>query len=151
MHQMLHEIHIQAAPRAVLEALTHAKDLRAWWTDDCSATPEPGSVAEFGFGGRATVFRMRIDELTDARVVWRCLGDHDEWRGTRLEWDVSAIDTAAGATTGAATTRLRMRHADWASDSGWFALCNTTWGALMHRLKDQVEGRRPGPMFTGAA
>jgi hypothetical protein len=25
------------------------------------------------------------------------------------------------------------------------ATCNSTWGELMYRLKDHVEGRNPGP------
>lgn len=142
MAEMLHQITIDAAPRAVLAALTTESGLRGWWTNDVVARPEVGSVAEFGFGNRATVFRMKLAELGPARVVWDCLGDQDEWRGTRLAWDLAADDKA---------TILRFRHAGWARDDGWFALCNTTWGALMHRLKDHVEGRAPGPLFSGAA
>src|SRR5262245_53306481 len=26
-----------------------------------------------------------------------------------------------------------------------YAICNSSWGELMHRLKDYVEGRNPGP------
>jgi uncharacterized protein YndB with AHSA1/START domain len=142
MADMLHQIGIDALPRAVLAALTTEAGLRAWWTADSVARPELGSVAEFGFGNRATVFRMRVAELSDTRVMWECLGDHDEWRGTRLTWDLAREGEG---------TVLRFRHGGWRSDQGWFALCNTTWGELLHRLKAHAEGRAPGPLFTGTA
>jgi len=28
-----------------------------------------------------------------------------------------------------------------------YAICNSSWGELMHRLKDYVEGRNPGPRW----
>jgi len=72
------------------------------------------------------------------QVVWACLGDHDEWTGTRLTWDISRKDGA---------TLLRFTHGNWRSTSGIFATCNTTWGELMYRLKNYVEGRNPGPRW----
>ena len=142
MAEMLHQIQIQAAPRVMRDALITAAALCAWLTGDSIARPEVGSVADFGFGNRATVFRMKIVELGDARVVWLCLDGNDEWRGTRMAWGLAAEGE---------TSVLHFRHAGWASDGGWFAPCNTTWGALMYRLKDHCEGRAPGPLFSGTA
>jgi hypothetical protein len=97
----------------------------------------------FGFGNRASVFRMRVDRLVPAqRVVWTCLGDVPEWKGTRLRFELTAH--------GAGTT-LRFTHAGWRSTRGYFATCNSTWGELMHRLKAHVEGKKPGPHFSGTA
>jgi hypothetical protein len=45
--------------------------------------------------------------------------DQPEWNGTTLTWD------------------LEM-----------FAICNSSWGELMYRLKNYVEGRNPGPHWT---
>ena len=139
MADLHHEIHIAASHEAVLASLVTQQGLQGWWTADCVATPQLGSVAEFGFGGRSTVFRMKVTELSDYRVVWRCLGDVAEWKGTRLIWDV--LPRQGGVT-------VRLTHADWAAIDGWFAACNSTWGALMHRLRAHAEGRNPGPMFT---
>jgi uncharacterized protein YndB with AHSA1/START domain len=87
MADMLHQIHIKAAPEKVYEALTTDAGLRSWWTNDSVAKPEVGSVAEFGFNDRATVFSMRVTELKpNQRVVWECLGNIDEWIGARLVW-----------------------------------------------------------------
>ncbi len=140
MADMRHEIRIVAPPNAVIEALSTQASLRGWWTADSVAEPKVETVAEFGFGNRETLFRMQIVELNKEKIVWRCLGDIDEWRDTILEWNIQASEGG---------TRVRFTHRGWKSVDGWFALCNTTWGALMHRLRDYVEGRNPGPLFPG--
>jgi uncharacterized protein YndB with AHSA1/START domain len=144
MADLLHEITIKASPERVYEAIVNQQHLRRWWTPDSQAEPKADSVAVFGFFNHTVVFRMRIDELVAGRrVAWSCLGDRAEWGGTKLSFEVAAV--ADGA------TRLRFTHAGWIKTSGDFAPANTTWGALMVRLKDYVEGRNPGPFFTGRA
>ena len=141
MADMLHQIQIKDSPEKVYEALTTQTGLQNWWTTDTAAKPEVGSIAEFGFNNRATVFRMRVAELKPhQRVVWECLGDMDEWVGTRLVWELRPNDNF---------TDLRFTHANWRSTEGWFAMCNSTWGELMHRLKGYAEGKAPGPHFKG--
>jgi hypothetical protein len=84
---------------------------------------------------------MKITELSpNERVVWHCIGDVPEWKGTELTWELE--QTGEG-------TVLRFRHAKWKSTGGMFALCNSTWGALMYRLRDWAEGGQPGPLFKG--
>jgi uncharacterized protein YndB with AHSA1/START domain len=139
MAEMHHEIQITTASDKVYQALTTQAGLRSWWTADSHAEPRVGSTAEFGFNKKSVVFKMRIDELTPGqRVVWSCVGDHDEWRGTKLTWDISHKD---GVTT------LRFNHNNWRSATDFFASCNSTWGMLMYRLKDAVEGKSPGPYW----
>jgi hypothetical protein len=65
-----------------------------------------------------------------------CHGDHAEWAGTRLIWRVASENGA---------TVLRFDHTGCKSVTDFFAICNSSWGELMHRLKDYVEGRNPGP------
>lgn len=140
MPDLMHAIQIAARPEKVYEALTTQKGLQGWWTMDTVAEPRVGSVAEFGFDRRGVVFRMHIDELTLAtRVVWSCRGDHPEWTGTTLTWDLSPQDGG---------TSLRFRHGGW-RDATWFmASCNATWGELMHRLRDYAEGKGSRPRWT---
>lgn len=93
---------------------------RSWWTADAKAEEKVGGKADFGFDKRAIVFRMKIEKLERGKsVVWSCHGDQPEWNGTTLTWD------------------LEM-----------FAICNSSWGELMYRLKNYVEGRNPGPHWT---
>lgn len=139
MAEMRHQIPIDATPERVYDAIATQKGLQGWWTADTVAEPRVGSVAEFGFYNRKSVFRMRIEELTPGkRVVWTCIGDNDEWKGTRLTWEISQKNQAS---------MLRFVHGDWRSTTTFFASCNSTWGMLMYRLKDFVEGKNPGPYW----
>lgn len=140
MAEMLHEIEIDAPPERIFHALTTEAGLKSWWTADAVAKPEAGAVAEFGFNNRAVVFRMRIQELQrPRRVLWECMGDVDEWKGTNLLWQMEPTETG---------TKVKFQHAGWLSDGGMFAMCNSTWGALMWRLKEYAEGRSQTPLFA---
>lgn len=141
MAEMIHEIAIAAPVERVFAALTAATELRQWWTTDSVAEPIVGTVAEFGFGNRSTVFRMRVAQLESPhRLVWECLGDPDEWAGTTLTWDIKPEEQGS---------RLRFVHSQWQATDGMFAFCNSTWGELMFRLRRHLEGESPGPLFPG--
>ena len=140
MVDLHHEISIDASPVKVYEAITTQEGLRGWWTADTETEDRVGGLAEFGFYKRQFFFRMRVDELTpEKRVVWSCLGDHDEWKGTRLTWEIFQRNGA---------TILHFKHGNWRSATSHFASCNSTWGMLMYRLKDYVEGKAPGPYWS---
>jgi uncharacterized protein YndB with AHSA1/START domain len=137
MAEMKHQIPIKAAAEKVYAAITTQAGLRGWWTADTQADEKAGGKAEFGFDKRGMVFRMTIEKLDPGkRVVWSCHGDHPEWDGTVLTWELSPQD---GSTT------LRFNHSNWKAASDFYATCNSSWGELMHRLRDYAEGRNPGP------
>lgn len=141
MHEMNHRILIKASPDAAFEALTTSKGLSKWWTGDSIADPVVGSIAEFGFSNRANLFLMEIEDLVPAKcVVWRCKGNPEDWVDTRLTWDITKTKDGV---------EISFTHAGWATNSAFFASCNSTWGALMFRLRDYLEGKAPGPMFKG--
>jgi uncharacterized protein YndB with AHSA1/START domain len=137
MADLKHQISIQAAPAKVYAALATQAGLGGWWTADTTADEKAGGKAEFGFDKRGMVFRMNIEQLDPGKgVVWSCHGDQPEWDGTTLTW---ALSPEPGGTT------LRFTHGNWKSVTDLCALCNSSWGELMHRLKDYAEGKNPGP------
>jgi uncharacterized protein YndB with AHSA1/START domain len=137
MVDIKHQIAIAASPGKVYAAVATQAGLRGWWTADTTADERPGGKAVFGFSRHEAVYRMNIDRMVaDKEVAWTCTGDNPDWIGTTLTWSVTPGD---GATT------LRFTHGGWRSDSDFYAMCNSTWGELMYRLKDYVEGRNPGP------
>ncbi len=139
MAEIRHFVPIETTPEKVYAALTTEPGLRSWWTADTKTEPSVGGGAEFGFDRREAVFRMKIEQLEAAkRVVWSCHGDHPGWAGTRLTWEIEP----AGA-----TTNLRFVHSGWREITDFAAGCNSTWGELMYRLKDYLEGRKPGPRW----
>jgi uncharacterized protein YndB with AHSA1/START domain len=137
MAEIKHQIQINAVPAKVYDAIATETGLRGWWTADSHADTKVGGKAEFGFDKRGMVFRMNIEKLDrDTRLVWSCHGDHPEWNGTLLTWDLNPSNDG---------TILRFTHSNWKSISDFCATCNSTWGELMYRLKDYVEGKNPGP------
>jgi len=137
MADIKHQIPIKATPAKVYAAIATQAGLRSWWTADTMADDKVGGKALFGFDKRGMVFRMNIKELDPGkRVVFTCHGDHPEWDGTVLTWTL--LPEGDGTT-------LRFVQSQWKEISDFCATCNTTWGELMHRLRDYVEGRNPGP------
>lgn len=143
MTDILHRITIGAAPAKILPALSTTEGFHRWWTDDCAAVPEAGTVNVFRFQGGAVEFRFRVDELTESRVAWTCLAGEkvpEEWVGTRVTFELSPDGNGA--------TVVRFGHRGWRSTDGEFPACNTVWGDLMHRLKALAEGSPRGPYFA---
>jgi uncharacterized protein YndB with AHSA1/START domain len=137
MAEIKHQIQIKAVPEKVYAAIATQTGLRSWWTADTNADEKVGGKAEFGFDKRGMVFRMKIENLDSGkRVVWSCHGDHPEWNGTILTWELSPESES---------TTLRFVQSNWKSVTDLCAICNSTWGELMYRLKNYVEGRNPGP------
>lgn len=140
MADLHHEMQINAPAQNVWDAITTQRGLSGWWTHDTVAELlRVGSVVELGFNDRASILRMRVDEVQPLkRMVWYCTGEDVEWKGTRLIWTISDKD---GVTT------LHLLHGYWHSHSSKYARSNSIWGELMHRLKNYVEGRNPGPRW----
>ena len=140
MADLRHQISINARPGDVYAALATAKGLRSWWTADSRSDETIGGKAEFGFSKRANVFHMTIQALDPGkRVVWTCQGNNPEWIGTTLTWTI---------TPEADGSILRFTQSGWQAETDMFALCNSTWGELMYRLKGFAEGKKPGPHWT---
>jgi uncharacterized protein YndB with AHSA1/START domain len=139
MAELKHQIPINAASDQVYAAIATQEGLRGWWTADSTAGKKQGGKAEFGFDKRGVVFRMRIETLEPGKkVVWTCHGDHPEWDGTTLTWTIAPEDGVSA---------LRFTHSGWKSMSDYYAMCNSTWGELMYRLKAYVESGRPNPRW----
>jgi uncharacterized protein YndB with AHSA1/START domain len=137
MAEIKHQIPIDATPDKVYAALVTQAGLRGWWTADAKADEMVGGKSEFGFDKRGMVFRMNIEKLEPSKlVVWSCRGDQPEWEGTTLTWSIAREGNA---------TMLRLTHSGWKSISEFCATCNSSWGELMYRLKNYVEGKNPGP------
>jgi uncharacterized protein YndB with AHSA1/START domain len=135
MADIQHSIQISAKREAIYPLVATAKGLGGWWATDIT---EPGDAVELGFFNRTTIYRLRLSVIEPpAHVEWLC-ETGDEWHGTRLIFRLE--DTKSG-------TLLRFTHAGWRSASDYFLSCNTTWGALMFRLKAAAEGKSPGPLF----
>jgi hypothetical protein len=137
MHQIQHLVRIGAPMSAVHPLVATGGGLSRWWAEDVESREEEG-LATLGFFDRATVYELRRGDVAPpCRVTWLCQSG-GEWAGTRL---VFAFEP------GAADTTLRFRHEAWMQATDYFWTCNTTWGALMLRLRAEAEGQGRGPLF----
>ena len=140
MTDLRHNIPIQSAPAEVYAALATESGMQGWWTRDTKMEPKVGGAAVFGFDRRGIVFRMKIDALDAGRKVrMSCSGDHPEWAGTTLEWQIEPKDGG---------TVLKLDHRGWREATDFCASCNTMWGNLMFRLKTFVETGKANPQWT---
>ena len=139
MPDLRHIVPISATPDKVYAAVATQAGMRNWWTADTQMEEKVGGKAEFGFDKRQMVFRMTIDKLDPGRsVIMSCHGDQPEWKGTTLTWDIIKGD---------GTTTLRFMHSGWRETTDFCTSCNSMWGNLMFRLKDNVEGKGRGPQW----
>lgn len=141
MAEIYHRVVVPTDPRMVFDAISTQQGLANFWTDQVVASQEVGSVAEFGFGpNREVVFRMRIDSLKSGELVeWHCLGDSDEWRDTKVRWEL-----ASGGERG---TEVRFRHTNWRSTDGEFPSCSYTWAMILDRLGKYLGSGEGAPWF----
>jgi hypothetical protein len=136
MADIRHAIQIAANLETIYSLVATAHGLGTWWATDIT---QPTGAVELGFFNRTTVYRLRPSlEEPPTNIEWVCESG-DEWSGTRLCFQMEPAKSG---------TLLRFSHAGWRAESEYFTSCNTTWGALMFRLKAAAEGKTPGPLFT---
>lgn len=131
MPDILHQLSINGSPDAVYAALTENEGLASWWTTKTrNAMPEIGNVSEFEFPD-GTVFKMEVTALEPGgKVHWKPLQGAPDWPGTRVTWDMNAIDGG---------TNLLFGHRDYASYDGSYAMVNYNWGWFLTSLKQYIE------------
>jgi uncharacterized protein YndB with AHSA1/START domain len=135
MPDIRHAVQIAAKPEVVFPLIATGPGFSAWWAEDVT---EKDGASELGFFNRSTLYRLRMQaQEPHRRAEWQC-ETGTEWKDTRL---IFTLEPQASG------TQLRFTHAAWASETDYFLNCNTTWGALMLRLKAAAEGKSPGPLF----
>ena len=140
MADIEHEIKIDAPPDRVFHAVTTAGGLKSWKTPDVSGTGAIGDDWLFEFPGRPRFSWRVVDSLPARRVEWRCIEGPGESAGTSVAFEL--------APEGDGGTFLTCRHAGWPGPHGNFRKCNTTWGILLHHLRQFVETDTAAPAFA---
>ena len=136
MADIVHTVEVAAKPDVIYPLVSSGPGFQAWWAEDVATLP--GGVADLSFFDRTTIYRLRPLSLENGRRAEWQVETGEEWKGTRLVFELEARKSA---------TLLRFTHAGWARATDYFIACNTTWGALMYRLKFAAEGKAPGPLF----
>lgn len=130
MPEIDHEIKIKATPDQVFAALTTLEGVKSWHTPTASGTGEVGSEWGFSFTDHPEFGWEVTASDAPSRVVWRCTRGPGDSVGTTATFTVAAAGDR---------TLLELQHAGWPGTHGNFRKCNTTWGVLLHDLRDYVE------------
>ena len=138
MSEIDHELKIDAAPERVFAALTTLEGVRGWHAPSASGSGEVGSEWVFPYADHPE-FRWEVTESeSPTRVAWRCTRGPGDSVGTTATFTVTPAD---------GRTVVELRHAGWPGTHGNFRKCNTTWGVLLHHLRDYVETGQSATAF----
>jgi uncharacterized protein YndB with AHSA1/START domain len=133
-----HELKIDVPPERVYAALTTLEGVKGWHNPTVTGSGEVGTEWVFSFADHPEFGWEVTASDAPSRVVWRCTRGPGDSVGTTTTFTVAA----AGA-----RTLLELQHAGWSGTHGNFRKCNTTWGVLLHHLRDYVETGYVAPAF----
>ena len=132
MADIRHRVGIDAPAGRVYDALATTEGVSGWWTRDVREEAQVGGKLEFYFGYPEPAGVMEVTELVPGRRVgWRCVQGPDEWVGTTLTYDLSAVGDE---------TALLFTHADWREPIEFMHHCGTKWAYFLLGLKAGLEG-----------
>ena len=128
MRQILHAVHIHAAPAKIYEGLTTEKGLAGWWTTQLKIV---GDVIHFTFSGDFNP-QMKQSVLDRLRLVeWRCIAGHPNWQDNTFRF---SLNDRKGET-------LVMFTQDYARElsNEVYGNYNFNWGYYLNSLKQYCE------------
>jgi uncharacterized protein YndB with AHSA1/START domain len=139
MPEIDHEIKISATPEQVFAALTTLDGVTGWHTPTATGTGAVGSEWVFSFTDHPEFSWEVLASDAPSRVEWRCTRGPGDSVGTTATFTLTKTDDDR--------TLLEHVHAGWPGTHGNFRKCNTTWGVLLHHLRDYAETGDPAPAF----
>ena len=132
---------ISASPERVFTALTRRHDLAQWWTDDVSATPEVGSLAELRFNQGAAVRQFEVAELVHGeRVRWTVRHGPAHWVGTSVTWELTPIQNGTG---------VLFTQDGFAQVDALYAQTRFEWDFYLDSLQSYLETGKGTPYVRG--
>ena len=127
MKQIIHAVHIHAAPATVYRSLVTAAGLRQWWTTQVAAEEHEGGVISFTFAGdfHPRMKQTRLD--TNHRIEWSCVSGHPNWQDNTFTF---SLDERKGETL----LMFSQGYARELSDEV-YGIYNFNWGYYLNSLK----------------
>lgn len=140
MPEIHHEIKIAASQEQVYRALTTPDGIKGWHTPLVRGTGDVGTEWVFAFTDHPDFGWLVVASEEPTLVGWRCTKGPGDSAGTSVTFTLTPA--------GAGRTLVEHVHAGWPGTDGNFRKCNTTWGVLLHHLRDHVESGRIAPAFN---
>jgi uncharacterized protein YndB with AHSA1/START domain len=139
MAEISQQINISGTPEQVFAALSTSAGVKAWHTPAAEGTGEVGSEWVFGFADHPEFGWEIVESDSPVRVGWRCTRGPGDSVGTTAAFTIAPTDDGRA--------QLELSHAGWPGTHGNFRKCNTTWGVLLHHLREYVETGDAAPAF----
>ena len=139
MPSIVKELTIEASPERVYDALTQQDEIASWWTNDLSAKPEVGSLAEFRFSQGTFVIQFEVAELDrDEKVYWitRQGPSTGHWTGTNVTWQLTPSHNG---------TQLVFNHDGFAQADRRYEITRGWWEHFLVSLKSYLETGKGNP------
>ena len=137
MAAIVKELIIAAAPGRVWDALTKPDEIACWWTNDLSATPEVGSLAEFRFSQGTFVIQFEVAELDqDEKVYWISRQGPPHWAGTSVTWQLTPVQNG---------TQVVFNHDGFAQADERYEITRGWWEHFLVSLKSYLETGKGTP------
>lgn len=130
MHQILHELDIEAPAAEVFDAFATSDGLDAWWTRGSSGQPKAGEEYRFYFGPDYD-WRGRVHRLKPGLLIeWEITKADRDWVGTLVAAEVEDLGNR---------TRLRFRHSGWVEANEHFRQTSYCWALYLRILRRFLE------------
>jgi len=137
MAAIVEELTIAAVPGRVFNALTQQDEIAGWWTNDLSAKPEVGSLAEFRFRPPAGVLQFEVAELNEgSKVHWISRQGPPQWAGTSVTWQLTPVPNG---------TKVVFTHEGFAQIDEANERTRGNWEYFLASLKSYLETGKGTP------
>jgi uncharacterized protein YndB with AHSA1/START domain len=135
---MREERTIAATSESLFNALTQSGEIAHWWTNDLTAKPEVGSLAEFRFTQwGAGILQFEIAELDqNKKVYWISRQGPAQWTGTSVTWQLTPVHNG---------TQLVFTHDGFAQVDTVYESTRGNWGYFLDSLKSYLETGKGTP------
>ena len=138
MQDIFKVLEIDAPQEKVFEALSTVEGIRSWWTTDARAEQTVGNIVQFGLNNHTLVMQMKVLELTaPTKLVWECLDQPEDWRGSKITFTLAPEDTA---------TTLTFSQTNWKTE-GDSAPYATQWEGYLNSLRAHLETGTGTPQY----
>ena len=144
------DVHYDASPEAVYDAIARPGGSDGWWTTDGDAVGAAGQRIRLNWSddGDYVVFRVDVADRPTA-MIWTCVEQHDrnlpqpnEWLGTTVVFELEPDDTG---------TRLHFEHRGLTPQLDCYAICRDGWDHFLRRSIRQLVAVGHGLPFTPAS
>jgi hypothetical protein len=141
MAKILLRVPVDADGGSVYKALATSAGLNGWWSNHTEGPDGIGSTMKVSFPDAPMTFDFEVtEEVSDARVAWRCLAGPPEWIGTQISFDVQ---TGEGG-----DLSVLFTHDGWNTTQESFPFIAYSWAQILPRLKKLAEQGEADPYFN---